>query len=463
MIGHAAACDAWRRDGTGSDGCAGIDCQLEIGVGDPEIAQRFDRCGDRGDLLARVDQELEHADQHGVVAQDVLVRDALAQREDDVAIAACDLVRRAVRGEPLAHFGAGRERHLRGALDALHVRRLGARDARVAPVEERHLHLDLEAVLTRSAGLAFVRVAGLEHVDEAGCAKKPEARRHRRRVALCELHIHTTFERDAFGVAGIDGRCHELRQTRGKNECGRVGETEQACQALALDEGELPRLRELRLGLRLERLFAQLRERAHVAGGRHASGQVGTRVGRRLHVLEIADPLLRGDRSVPRPLHHPCVREDVSGDTPLRRLARPRGHVARQWRNDERHDVEEQRAVDRDRLAAAPAAEDETRVREASRLYEIRLGDTEVGEARAHRGAIEQRDLHGRIRRERLREQALHLVFGRRGVRHRRQARSHAEAFLHDALHRRDGPFARQDGAACERSGNDREGDAASE
>ena len=46
--------------------------------------------------FARVGQQLEDADQHPVVAQQVLVGDALAQRHDLVAIVAGDVVGRAV-------------------------------------------------------------------------------------------------------------------------------------------------------------------------------------------------------------------------------------------------------------------------------------------------------------------------------------------------------------------------------
>ena len=46
-----------------------VSASSQIGLGDPEVAQRLDIGVDARDLLARVGEQLEHADQHAVVAQ----------------------------------------------------------------------------------------------------------------------------------------------------------------------------------------------------------------------------------------------------------------------------------------------------------------------------------------------------------------------------------------------------------
>ena len=57
----------------------------ERGVGQPELLLGLDRAGHAGDLAAGLSQQLEHADQHAVVAQQVLIRDGLVQRHQLVA------------------------------------------------------------------------------------------------------------------------------------------------------------------------------------------------------------------------------------------------------------------------------------------------------------------------------------------------------------------------------------------
>src|SRR5687767_12854212 len=43
--------------------------RLQRSIGQPEIALRFDRLHDAADLLSRIGEQLEHADQHPVVAK----------------------------------------------------------------------------------------------------------------------------------------------------------------------------------------------------------------------------------------------------------------------------------------------------------------------------------------------------------------------------------------------------------
>src|SRR5688572_22894730 len=50
---------------------------LQFRVGDPEIAQRSKIGIDGDDLLARIGEQLEHAGEHAVVAQEHLLRNAL--------------------------------------------------------------------------------------------------------------------------------------------------------------------------------------------------------------------------------------------------------------------------------------------------------------------------------------------------------------------------------------------------
>ena len=55
----------WPRRAAGQRG-------LQVGLGDPEVAQRFDVAGDARHLLAGIGEQFEDADEHAVVAKQVL-------------------------------------------------------------------------------------------------------------------------------------------------------------------------------------------------------------------------------------------------------------------------------------------------------------------------------------------------------------------------------------------------------
>ena len=87
-------------------------------VGEPEIALGFDRGDGGGDALARLGQQREHVDLHGVVAQQRFVRDDLAQRQHLALVVPRDVVARAVAAIGLARFRADVHRLRRQPLTA---------------------------------------------------------------------------------------------------------------------------------------------------------------------------------------------------------------------------------------------------------------------------------------------------------------------------------------------------------
>ena len=122
---------------------------VECGLGQPEVAQGFDGGVDAGDLQPRVGEQFEHADEHAVVAQQVLVQDALTQRHDLVTVVAGDVPGRAVGAVGFTHFAAGVDGHVGGLVQGLAVDGLGLGHARAAAVEQRQLEADLPAALGR--------------------------------------------------------------------------------------------------------------------------------------------------------------------------------------------------------------------------------------------------------------------------------------------------------------------------
>src|SRR3990167_2226654 len=77
---------------------------LQVALSQPEISQSIDVAIDRRDLLAGIGQQVEHADEHAVVAKLVLFGDALAQRHYLVAVMAGNVMSAAVAQVGLAPF-----------------------------------------------------------------------------------------------------------------------------------------------------------------------------------------------------------------------------------------------------------------------------------------------------------------------------------------------------------------------
>src|SRR6185436_20598875 len=65
----------WRRHGGAGPRRAAGQCGLEVGLGDQEVAQCQHVVGHATDLLTRIGEQLEHTDEHAVVAQQVLLGD----------------------------------------------------------------------------------------------------------------------------------------------------------------------------------------------------------------------------------------------------------------------------------------------------------------------------------------------------------------------------------------------------
>src|SRR3989304_4903296 len=80
---------------------------FEVGLRNPEIAQRFDIAVHAGNLGTRIGEQLEHADDHAVGARLILLGDAFAQRHYFVTIVLRNVETGTVALVGLAHFGAG--------------------------------------------------------------------------------------------------------------------------------------------------------------------------------------------------------------------------------------------------------------------------------------------------------------------------------------------------------------------
>src|SRR3569623_443565 len=140
---------AHRVDRRGRDGsdcsfirCAG-QCHPHVGIGEPEIALRLDGGVHRRDLRTRVGQQLEHADQHAVVAILVFLGDALLQWHHLVAQVAGDGVLALLHGIGLAHLGTRVDRDLACALECLAVERFDLHKPGQHTVEQRQYEAEI--------------------------------------------------------------------------------------------------------------------------------------------------------------------------------------------------------------------------------------------------------------------------------------------------------------------------------
>ena len=103
--------------------------RVEFRLGDPEIAHALDVCIVARELFARIGEQFENADERGVVAQQILLRDRLAQRHHLIALVPRDVVARPVTAIGLANLRAGLDGRLREAIDRLCVDRFRPFDA----------------------------------------------------------------------------------------------------------------------------------------------------------------------------------------------------------------------------------------------------------------------------------------------------------------------------------------------
>ena len=238
---------------------------------------------DAGHLGARVGEQFEHADQHAVVAQHVLLGDALAQRHEFVAVLFRHAPGAAVVAVGLAHLGARVDRRLGGARQRLAVDALGARHARRAPVEQGQLEGDLRT--TRCTGAWFEPLHGRArtHRRSASRGSRPSA------LAVCSVAgaRPCTSRRCAMTRRSISG---SRAAWPGDRAGARAGGTrlltrraQQPRQALARRALRLlPRASQCRLAL--EGLLAHICSADEVAGRGHAPRQLRARLAGAQHL-----------------------------------------------------------------------------------------------------------------------------------------------------------------------------------
>ncbi|CAJ7226688.1 Uncharacterised protein [Burkholderia pseudomallei] len=375
---------------------------------EPVVLQRIDIGVHRADLIARVGKQLEHADEHAVVAQQHLVGNRLAQRHDLVAIVLRDVVARHVRRVRFAHFGARVDRRLREPVRRLQVGRLRARDFRAAPVEQRNLDADLVAVLVPLVGLVVVEVAEFERVDEARRLREPERARDALRPQLRGPDVEAVVHREALDVVEPRPFGRQLRQALGQFIAGRrAPQPHRARELLACGDRAQPRVRELRDRVRVERLLARVIEPAEVAGAPHPERELRAGVRRILHLLRVSRRLRGGDRldvraaRVGRDLQHRV------GGLELGLLEAPPLDLRRERQRQHAQDTHRERAADAQVVARMRAAEREAGVRQPSRLHEIGLGQAELRIRSLQAAVVQQRDLNRVVDAERLRQQRL--------------------------------------------------------
>ena len=370
------------------------------------------------------------------------------------------MVSRAVVGDAVgaigfAHLRTRVDGRLGRAVQRLPVDGLGAGDARIAPVKQRQLEVDLVATLRRLEVRAVAHRAEFEHVDPARHAREAQAPRGLRGLQTRGLHIEPLAERGAFDVGRIGRWRGQIGQAVGQAE-GRL----LAPQAHQADElfaaGELLALgtRDGLCGIGIEALFAQLLQLVEVACRGHAARQLGAGVGGLLHLARVALALLRGHRQVvglarvdgePEHAHHRLL---------LGLLEASRLDLAHPGQRQQVRQADAEAAFDLDLIAAAQAAEAEAGVGQPRRLHELGFGDADLGQIGLQAALVQQRHLHGGIGGQRLGEQlgdaALHgFLIGRRA----RHGDVPAEAVLHRLLNARHAAIGAERGAAAQQQG----------
>ena len=154
-------------------------------------------------MFPSVGEQLEHADEHGVVAQLVLVRDLFAQGNHLIPIATGKVIGSPVSGICLPHLGLSIGCHFGGTVDGLHVDVFGAGHLGAGKIEQRQLEADLVALLQRQARIRLGSVAKFEHIDEAGCLREAERCGEAFDLLARGLQIQPVAQRASFKISAV--------------------------------------------------------------------------------------------------------------------------------------------------------------------------------------------------------------------------------------------------------------------
>ena len=181
----------------------------------------------------------------------------------------------------------------------------------------------------------------------------------------------------------------------------------QAGQLLAFGDCGLLCARELRGGVGVERLLAHLRELAPVAHLRHSARELARRLGRQLHLRVVREHFLRGHGANERLPRRRGRAHDIGcgRDLGLRKAAL--FDVERQRHEQQRGNVDEERALDLRNVRVALVGVREDGVAQSARLHQIGFGEAQLRELRLQSRIVEKRDLDGAVGGQRLREQRI--------------------------------------------------------
>ena len=273
---------------------------VEVGLRKPEVALGLDGGVDAGDLQTRVGEQLEDADQHAVVAQQVLLGDLLAQRHDLVLVVARDVVGGAPRAVSLAKLRPRMDGGLGRAVHGLHVDSFRTKHACTTPVEQRQFDADFPATLRGRLVGAVAHHAELEHVDEACRLRQSQVACRLLCRELGALNVQSLRQRDTLDVRSVDQVRRQVRKSIRQLELGlRTPQAEQPRQTLACGALRLFGAGQVQGGVGVETLLAGTPELVEVADLLHAACEFGARLGGLQHPLHVAHRFLRSQRADP--------------------------------------------------------------------------------------------------------------------------------------------------------------------
>ena len=273
--------------------------------------------------------------------------------------------------------------------------------------------------------------------------------------AICRSTRRRTASASTAGA--LSGRRGRRRQRFRQLECEvAVREPERADQRLASGRRLLPRGRELRRELDMERLFAREVELVHGAGAAELLGELRGGFGGGIRLRQERHRLARRHRGVivaPRFRTEP---QGLLGGAELRLTEAVGRDVGAHRQRGERQDVGDDPPFDVELDRGRYPAQRKPRIGRQARLDRRGLGDAELVIGRLQPGIVQERDLHRRISRQRRGQQPARprkrgcrrlgaVDLPRRLVERVRGDRAHQ---VHAAVRRKRGAAGQQHGAA---------------
>ncbi|MEY9514634.1 hypothetical protein ABIF16_005365 [Bradyrhizobium elkanii] len=290
----------------------------------------------------------------------------------------------------------------------------------LAAVEDRNLELDVEAALAERRGFGIVRplvdAGDVEQRDEARRLGEIERLGERDDFHPCNLQIDAVTDRGDLDRRLLQRLLRQRRQPVRNPEAEiAVPQAEQARQPLARTRRILPRAGEVGGDLGVEHLLAGLVELVHAAGLAELPGELRGRLRGCLRIRQQRDHLIcRDGRDMAAP-HLGGKPQGGERGLELRlaeALARDLG-ADRQGR--ERKDVADHLPLDLAGTVSGDAGDREGRVRRQAVGDVIGLRQRQLVVGGLQALVVQQRDLHGGIRRQIACEQPFHRGVDARG------------------------------------------------